>query len=220
MKNWTIALSAAVIICALTAPARAGDACKGVRVTEDPFGGGASMKILIQAMTGYTPVGMELLLGDGTVELQIFVKEYGMTDAVFPAGTEVPALFDDGEVVQLTFSRDSTVKVWDCGGVCTSLGYFFEPDAALLRRMGEHTIRSIRLPGSTDNHDWKIPKPTQKKLQKTAACAATHVTSEEPEETPSEPDTKAAAAVQERGAPLSAEIQERNPWGRAALQAE
>ncbi len=205
MKNLMTVLCAAVIFCAPAAPAQAGDACKGVRVTEDPYSGGASMEIVVQAMTGYTPVGMQLLVAEGTAELQIFVKEYGMTDAVFPAGSEVPALFADGEVVQLSLARDSTVTVWDCGGVCTSLGYFFEPDAALLRRMGEQTITSIRLPGSTDNHDWKIPKPAQKKLQKLAACAATLVTSEEPEETPSEPDTK-AAAVQVRGELRFAEI--------------
>lgn len=179
MKKTGMCVLAAIVMVALAMPAAASEACKGIKVKEDKFGGGASVDVPIQLITAFTPVGMSVKLDGSDAELLLSIKESGAFNAEVPEGTEVPFLFLDGEVLQFTTCRPASSRSWaDGGAVYTTVTYAFDLDAEKLQKLTDHTLESIRVPSSRGNHDWNAPKPVQKKLKSTVGCIATLVPAE------------------------------------------
>lgn len=163
-KHWAL-------VAALLAPSLAAagdDACKGVKVARNDFGGSKWSAEGFYGMTLF-----ELAKTGDTLVLKMAAQTKALTTAVVTAGATAEIAFEDGTVWRETTKSDSPgVVMTTTGG---SFWYFtVSIDAEKLKQLATSRIKNARLVVGDQSYGdaWFVGGATAS-LQRAAACYAT-----------------------------------------------
>jgi hypothetical protein len=169
-----MSLSTILVFAGMLSQAHAADVCKGIKIQDDKFGGGATAEVsilTIDSLLNMTPdLALTMTLRSNKVELSLFVREHGVVNGVVPLGLEMLFLFGEGNVVKLTTSQEKPRQASDVPFLSTMSTYMFLLDVSQVGVAAASPLSSVRLPFSTGNADWDVPKGVGKKVQTAAAC--------------------------------------------------
>jgi len=151
--------------------------CKGQPVKVDKFSGGAQLKA-DRSLAAFAPGapwnwGYGVLTREGKVELILKSAMHGTVGTKLMPGWGMLLLLADGTKVAVTTSTEYVPQMNASeNGITTTFLQPMSADAEALAALAKSEIVAYRADFGNGALDFNLPKPLQKPLRKSLACAA------------------------------------------------